>query len=167
MLRTPALWVLVAAAGATNAAFNWGVVIGDVVRVVLLFYLMPLWTVLLARLLLGERLTPAAMLRTVLALVGAAIVLWPETPGAGSTLPAAAAAGLARRLAGAGRRLLVRAQQRHAAARGGAARGGPGAGDVPRRRARRRHVAVVLAANGQVALAGTGGGRVALAGGRR
>jgi drug/metabolite transporter (DMT)-like permease len=45
--------------------------------VVLLFYLMPLWTVLLARLLLGERLTPAAMLRTVLALVGAAIVLWP------------------------------------------------------------------------------------------
>ena len=43
--------------GTTNAAFNWGVVIGDVVRVVLLFYLMPLWTVLLARLVLGERLT--------------------------------------------------------------------------------------------------------------
>ena len=57
VLRTPALWVLVAAAGTTNAAFNWGVVIGDVVRVVLLFYLMPLWTVLLARLLLGERFT--------------------------------------------------------------------------------------------------------------
>ena len=30
----PALWVLVLASGATNAAFNWGVVIGDVVRVV-------------------------------------------------------------------------------------------------------------------------------------
>ena len=41
----------------TNAAFNWAVVIGDVVRVVLLFYLMPLWTVLLARVVLGERLT--------------------------------------------------------------------------------------------------------------
>ena len=80
VLRTPALWVLVAAAGTTNAAFNWGVVIGDVVRVVLLFYLMPLWTVLLARVVLGERLTPAALLRTALALVGAAIVLWPE-PG--------------------------------------------------------------------------------------
>jgi len=78
VLRTPALWLLVAAAGTTNAAFNWGVVIGDVVRVVLLFYLMPLWTVLLARLLLGERFTAAAALRTVLALVGAAIVLWPE-----------------------------------------------------------------------------------------
>ena len=57
LLRTPALWVLVLAAGTTNATFNWGVTIGDVVRVVLLFYLMPLWAVLLARLLLGEPLT--------------------------------------------------------------------------------------------------------------
>ena len=52
---TPALWLLVAAAGLTNASFNWAIVIGDVVRVVLLFYLMPLWTVLLARAVLGER----------------------------------------------------------------------------------------------------------------
>jgi glutathione peroxidase-family protein/drug/metabolite transporter (DMT)-like permease len=52
-----ALWVLVLASGTTNAAFNWAVTIGDVVRVVLLFYLMPLWAVLLARALLGERLT--------------------------------------------------------------------------------------------------------------
>src|SRR3954463_8819838 len=34
--RTPALWVLVLASGVTNAGFNWGVVVGDVVRVVLL-----------------------------------------------------------------------------------------------------------------------------------
>ena len=39
------------AAGTTNATFNWAVTLGDVVRVVLLFYLMPLWAVLLARLL--------------------------------------------------------------------------------------------------------------------
>ena len=77
LLTTPALWLLVVAAGTTNAAFNWGVVIGDVVRVVLLFYLMPVWTVLLARLILGERLTPAAALRVALALAGAAVVLWP------------------------------------------------------------------------------------------
>ena len=63
LLRTPALWLLVAAAGITNAAFNWAIVIGDVVRVVLLFYLMPLWTVLLARVVLGERLSRAAALR--------------------------------------------------------------------------------------------------------
>jgi len=86
LLRTPALWVLVVAAGCTNAAFNWAIVIGDVVRVVLLFYLMPLWTVLIARVLLGERLTRAAALRIALGTLGAAIVLWPEA-GDQSALP--------------------------------------------------------------------------------
>lgn len=81
VLRHPALWLLVLASGTTNATFNWATTIGDVVRVVLLFYLMPLWAVLLARLLLGERLTPLALLRVALALAGAAIVLWPEQGG--------------------------------------------------------------------------------------
>ncbi|MFY7854987.1 MAG: DMT family transporter [Rubrivivax sp.] len=78
VLRHRSLWVLVAAAGTTNACFNWAVTVGDVVRVVLLFYLMPLWTVVLSRLLLGERLTPQAALRVALALAGAVIVLWPS-----------------------------------------------------------------------------------------
>lgn len=78
LLRTPSLWGLMFAAGMTNAAFNWAVTIGDVVRVVLLFYLMPLWAVGLARVLLHERLTALAALRVALALAGAAIVLWPE-----------------------------------------------------------------------------------------
>jgi len=104
VVRTPALWVLVVAAGCTNAAFNWAIVIGDVVRVVLLFYLMPLWTVLIARVLLGERLTRAAALRIALGTLGAAIVLWPQGNGAGSvargfaellTLPHSLADGLA------------------------------------------------------------------------
>jgi glutathione peroxidase-family protein/drug/metabolite transporter (DMT)-like permease len=77
----PALWLIVLASGTTNAAFNWAVTIGDVVRVVLLFYLMPLWAVLLARGLLGERLTPAALARVALALAGAMVVLWPEGGG--------------------------------------------------------------------------------------
>ena len=92
LLRTPSLWWLVLASGATNAAFNWGVTIGDVVRVVLLFYLMPLWAVLLARLLLGERLSAAAALRVVLALAGAAVVLWPQP--AALPLPRTLAEGL-------------------------------------------------------------------------
>jgi drug/metabolite transporter (DMT)-like permease len=83
--RAPTLWVLVLASGTTNAAFNWGVTIGDVVRVVLLFYLMPLWAVLLARVLLHERLTALAAVRVALALGGAAIVLWPA--GGGLPLP--------------------------------------------------------------------------------
>ena len=81
LLRTPSLWVLVLASGTTNASFNWAVTLGDVVRVVLLFYLMPLWAVLLARVLLGERLTAPAGLRVALALAGAAVVLWPEAGG--------------------------------------------------------------------------------------
>jgi drug/metabolite transporter (DMT)-like permease len=87
LLRTPALWVLLLAAGTTNAAFNWGVVIGDVVRVVLLFYLMPLWAVLLARLLLSERITLAASGCAALALAGAAVVLWPDDPSGSWPVP--------------------------------------------------------------------------------
>ena len=81
LLRTRTLWLLVLAAGTTNATFNWAVTVGDVVRVVLLFYLMPLWAVLLARLLLHEAMTRAALLRVAMALVGAAVVLWPEQGG--------------------------------------------------------------------------------------
>lgn len=87
VLRAPALWVLVLASGTTNAAFNWAVTIGDVVRVVLLFYLMPLWAVLLARLLLHEALTRLAALRVALALAGAAIVLWPPQASGWAALP--------------------------------------------------------------------------------
>jgi drug/metabolite transporter (DMT)-like permease len=75
LLSRPALWWIVLAAGGTNAAFNWGVSIGEVMRVVLLFYLMPLWTVLLARWLLNEPITAAALGRVVLAIGGAALVL--------------------------------------------------------------------------------------------
>jgi drug/metabolite transporter (DMT)-like permease len=81
LARTPSLWWLVIASGTTNASFNWGVTIGDVVRVVLLFYLMPLWAVLLARWLLKERFTRLALLRVALALGGALIVLWPADGG--------------------------------------------------------------------------------------
>lgn len=94
--RARTLWVLVLAAGTTNAAFNWSVTMGDVVRVVLLFYLMPLWAVLLARLLLREVLTPLALLRVGLALAGAAVVLWPERGlQAGPPLPRTLAEWLA------------------------------------------------------------------------
>lgn len=73
--QQPLLWVLAGGAGLTNVGFNWAVTVGDVVRVVLLFYLMPAWTALLAWPMLGERPTPAALLRLVLAMGGVAIVL--------------------------------------------------------------------------------------------
>ncbi|MEY4752837.1 MAG: hypothetical protein RJA44_512 [Pseudomonadota bacterium] len=75
LLAHPALWGIALASGCTNAAFNWAVTIGEVVRVVLLFYLSPLWTLLLARWLLDEPIRTRAVLRVLLALLGAALVL--------------------------------------------------------------------------------------------
>ena len=92
--RTPSLWALMGAAGVTNACFNWAVSFGDVVRVVLLFYLMPLWAVLLAWWLLGERISARGALRVALALAGAVVVLWPADAGAWP-LPRNLAEGLA------------------------------------------------------------------------
>jgi drug/metabolite transporter (DMT)-like permease len=77
----PQLWLLLVAAGFTNVGFNWAVTVGDVVRVVLLFYLMPAWSVLLAWPLLGERPTAAALARLGVALAGVVVILkTPETP---------------------------------------------------------------------------------------
>ena len=87
LATTPALWAIMAAAGVTNATFNWGVTQGDVLRVVLLFYVMPVWSVLLARVLLGERITVASLARVGLALAGALIVLWPAGGAAGAQPP--------------------------------------------------------------------------------
>lgn len=81
----PLLWLLVAASGLTNVGFNWAVTVGDVVRVVLLFYLMPAWSVLLAWPLLSEKPAPASLLRLVLALAGVVVVLKPA--GAGWPVP--------------------------------------------------------------------------------
>ena len=81
----PLLWLLLLASGLTNVGFNWAVTIGDVVRVVLLFYLMPAWSVLLAWWLLGERPTRGALARLLLALAGLAVVL--HQPGQAWPLP--------------------------------------------------------------------------------
>lgn len=83
----PLLWALAAASGLTNVGFNWAVTVGDVVRVVLLFYLMPAWSVLLAWLVLGEKPSAAGLARVALALFGVFTVLdtsasgfpWPRT----------------------------------------------------------------------------------------
>lgn len=72
-------WVLLAialAAGWANVGFTMAVVYGDVMRVVLLFYLSPIWTILFARWLLGERLSGTGYALMLCALAGGAVMLW-------------------------------------------------------------------------------------------
>lgn len=74
--RHPALLCMGLVTGLTNCSFNVAVAYGDVVRVILLFYLMPVWTVILARLVLHEAITPRSLARVALGLGGAFIVLY-------------------------------------------------------------------------------------------
>jgi uncharacterized membrane protein len=130
--RQPALLGLGLAAGLTNVGFNWAVTQGDVVRVVLLFYLMPLWSVLLAWAFLGERPSLAALARVALALAGVAVVL--KSPQADWPVPASLAdwLGVAAGFGFAVTNILLRRLR--------SARRGPGTGDVRRlRRDGRRH----------------------------
>jgi drug/metabolite transporter (DMT)-like permease len=73
----PALAIVMALAiGWSNLAYVLGVLQGEVMRVLLLFYLAPLWTVPLARLLLAERLDAAGFIVMALAFAGAMAMLW-------------------------------------------------------------------------------------------
>jgi drug/metabolite transporter (DMT)-like permease len=92
-LAYPQLWLLGAAAGLTNVGFNWAVTVGDVVRVVLLFYLMPAWSVLVAWWLLKDKPTAASLFRLGLAMAGVLVVL--KTPDSAWPVPQGAADWLA------------------------------------------------------------------------
>ncbi|MFW5425977.1 MAG: DMT family transporter [Methylophagaceae bacterium] len=70
------LLALAIAAGITNVAFVVALIEGEVMRVMLLFYLSPLWTVLLGRWWLGERLSQSAIMMFAVAMTGSIIMLW-------------------------------------------------------------------------------------------
>jgi drug/metabolite transporter (DMT)-like permease len=78
------LWIMLCS-GLNNVAFNWAVQEGEVVRVILLFYMMPVWATLLARWLLKEAITLRSVMQIGLSLVGAALVLW--RPEVGLPMP--------------------------------------------------------------------------------
>ncbi|GMR08843.1 MAG: DMT family transporter [Gammaproteobacteria bacterium] len=85
-LRRPWLLLLIALAnGWANVAFILAVIDGNVVRVLLLFYLSPVWTVILGSLILGERLTRFSLITLVVAMAGAMFMLW--DPEIGSLWP--------------------------------------------------------------------------------
>jgi drug/metabolite transporter (DMT)-like permease len=78
------LWIGLCA-GWTNLAYVLGVIHGEVVRVLLLFYLAPLWTIAFARMLLNEKLSLHGYLVIALSLSGAIVMLW--QPQTGFLLP--------------------------------------------------------------------------------
>lgn len=67
---------LALAAGGCNLGYVLSVLHGEIMRVLLLFYLSPLWTVVLSRLLLGERLSRSGAFVIGCSLLGAVIMLW-------------------------------------------------------------------------------------------
>ncbi len=87
-------WLLALAlsAGWTNLAYVLAVIHGEVMRVMLLFYLAPLWTVVFARVLLGERVGWRGAPVILLSLLGAWVML---AAGGGLPLPRSGAEWLA------------------------------------------------------------------------
>jgi drug/metabolite transporter (DMT)-like permease len=82
-LRYAGWWgaLLVLAAGWTNFGYVAAIIEGEVMRVLLLFYLAPLWTVIFAHFLLGERLNRFGYLVIFLSLAGAFVMLWQPKVG--------------------------------------------------------------------------------------
>jgi drug/metabolite transporter (DMT)-like permease len=76
---------LVLSAGWSNLGYVLAMLHGEVMRVLLLFYLSPLWTILFSRWLLGERLNRYGYLVIALSFSGAFIMLW--KPRLGLPLP--------------------------------------------------------------------------------
>ncbi len=70
------LFVIGLTAGITNVSYLVAIVQAEVLRIVLLFYLAPLWTVPLSRFVLHERLTISGYAVMLLALAGAVVMLW-------------------------------------------------------------------------------------------
>ena len=92
--RSPwALTAIALSAGWCNVAYVLAMLRGEVMLVLLLFYLAPLWTVILARLILGEKPQPIGYVVVAMAAAGAMTMLW--RPGGGLPLPLSAAEWLA------------------------------------------------------------------------
>ncbi|MGV6827135.1 MAG: DMT family transporter [bacterium] len=77
LLNQPGRLVLMAiTAGWTNLGFVLAMLDGTVVRALLLFYLSPVWTILLGHYWLKERITPISMWTVPVALIGMVLMVW-------------------------------------------------------------------------------------------
>ncbi|WP_455212450.1 DMT family transporter [Kaarinaea lacus] len=82
ILSQPGWLILIAAGNAwCNVAFILAILDGHVMRVLLLFYLSPLWATLLAWLILKEHMSRLAVFTLIIAMSGAAVMLWEPSIG--------------------------------------------------------------------------------------
>ena len=80
--QAPGMLIAIAlASGACNTTFILAILDGNVVRVLLLFYLSPLWATLMGWLFLREQLQRDSVFVLALALIGAVIMLWQPQAG--------------------------------------------------------------------------------------
>ena len=69
-------WLLALVAGYTNISYVLAVIDGEVVRVMLLFYLSPVWTISLAHFMLNEDTQKRHYIAVFISLIGAFIMFW-------------------------------------------------------------------------------------------
>jgi len=81
LVKPKTLLLIAITAGWCNVGFLVAVVEGNVIRVILLFYLSPIWTVILGHYILKETITLKASLTFVVAFAGAMIMLWEPSIG--------------------------------------------------------------------------------------
>lgn len=81
-LRSRDAWIIGGALGSSATLYFLGIMLSDVIRVILLFYLLPVWTTIAARIMYREPVRRVQVLVIVIALFGMWLLL-----GAGARLP--------------------------------------------------------------------------------
>lgn len=75
------LFIIAVTNGWLNVAFILAIIDGNIVRVILLFYLSPVWSTLLGWLILKEQISGLSIATLAVAMVGAMIMLWDPALG--------------------------------------------------------------------------------------
>ena len=81
-LRSRDAWIIGGALGCSATFYFLGVMLSDVIRVILLFYLLPVWTIIASRILYQQRVSRVQLVVVIVALFGMWLLL-----GAGARLP--------------------------------------------------------------------------------
>ncbi len=75
-LKNKHFWIYALVGGITNISYALAVINGELVRVMLLFFLSPVWTIPFTYWLLKEQIFPKNILAAILSVLGACIILW-------------------------------------------------------------------------------------------